>query len=243
MDCAFKDLHWSKEFSLRAYHLPSSLEEALDLLETYQGRARVIAGGTDVIPSLRRKTLKAEALVDISNLPGLKDIVEVGEEIHLGSLVTHAQAACSPLIQEKAHLLSEGAGWVGSPQIRNVGTVAGNLVGGQPAGRHQPSPPGLKCLGDHCLQAGGTPGSLDPIFSFPRADRLGPRQGNPDPNPFPGSGQEPGQLLSTPGQTQGLDPAHSVGGHSRQSQSLSKADRGSRHCPGSGGPHPLPGHW
>lgn len=96
MDCEFKDLHWSREFSLRAYHLPNSLEEALDLLETYQGRARVIAGGTDVIPSLRRKTLKAEALVDISNLPGLKDIVEVGEEVHLGSLVTHAQAACSP---------------------------------------------------------------------------------------------------------------------------------------------------
>ena len=134
MDHAFKDLHWSKGFSLGAYHLPDSLGEALDLLETYQGRARVIAGGTDVIPSLRRKALEVEALVDISNLPGLKDIKEVGEEIHLGSLVTHAQAAGSPLIQAKAHLLSEGAGWVGSPQIRNVGTVAGNLVGGQPAG-------------------------------------------------------------------------------------------------------------
>jgi carbon-monoxide dehydrogenase medium subunit len=134
MDCAFNDLHWSKEFSLRAYHVPGSLEEALDLLESYRGKARVIAGGTDVIPSLRRKALEAEALVDISNLPGLKDIEEVGEEIHLGSLVTHAQAAGSPLIQGKAHLLSDGAGWVGSPQIRHVGTVAGNLVGGQPAG-------------------------------------------------------------------------------------------------------------
>jgi carbon-monoxide dehydrogenase medium subunit len=134
MDCAFKDLHWSKGFSLRAYHLPGSLEEALDLLEHYQGKARVIAGGTDVIPSLRRKALEVEALVDISNLPGLKDIKEVGEEIHLGSLVTHTQASRSPLIQEKASLLAEGAGWVGSPQIRHVGTVAGNLVGGQPAG-------------------------------------------------------------------------------------------------------------
>jgi aerobic carbon-monoxide dehydrogenase medium subunit len=134
MDCAFRDLHWSKEFSLQAYHLPGSLEEALDLLEHYQGKARVIAGGTDVIPSLRRRALEIEALVDISNLPGLKDITELGAEIHLGGLVTHAQVALSPLIHEKAHVLSEGAGWVGSPQIRNVGTVGGNLVGGQPAG-------------------------------------------------------------------------------------------------------------
>lgn len=134
MTYPFKDLHWSKEFSLGAYHLPGTLGEALDLLKHYQGKARVIAGGTDVIPGLRRKALEVEALVDISNLPGLKDITEEGEEILLGSLVTHAQAAHSPLIQKKAHLLSEGAGWVGSPQIRNVGTVGGNLVGGQPAG-------------------------------------------------------------------------------------------------------------
>lgn len=134
MTYPFKDLHWSKEFSLQAYHLPGTLEEALDLLDHYQKKARIIAGGTDVIPSLRRKALEVEALVDISNLPGLKDIEEKDGEIHLGGLVTHAQLARSLLIQKKAHLLSEGAGWVGSPQIRNVGTVAGNLVGGQPAG-------------------------------------------------------------------------------------------------------------
>lgn len=134
MTYPFKDLHWSKEFSLGAYHLPGTLGEALDLLEHYQGKARIIAGGTDVIPSLRRKVLEVEALVDISNLKGLKDIMEKGEEILLGSLVTHAQAARSLLIQKKASLLSQGAGWVGSPQIRNVGTVGGNLAGGQPAG-------------------------------------------------------------------------------------------------------------
>jgi carbon-monoxide dehydrogenase medium subunit len=134
MDCAFKDLHWSKTFSLQAYHMAATLEEALDLLERYQGKARVIAGGTDVIPSLRRKILDVEALVDISNLPDLKDIKEDGQEIRLGCLVTHAQVAHSPLVREKARLLSEGAGWVGSPQIRNIGTLAGNLVGGQPAG-------------------------------------------------------------------------------------------------------------
>jgi aerobic carbon-monoxide dehydrogenase medium subunit len=134
MDCSFKDLHWSKEFSLKAYYLPGSQEEALDLLERHQGKARIIAGGTDIIPGLRRKDHEVEALVDISNLPDLKDIRERGEEIEMGSLVTHAQASRSPVLREKAHILSDGAGWVGSPQIRNVGTIAGNLVGGQPAG-------------------------------------------------------------------------------------------------------------
>ena len=134
MDCSFKDLHWSKEFSLKAYHMPASLEEALDLLEHHQGRARVIAGGTDIIPGLRRRAEAAEALVDISQLPNLKEIQETKEGIEMGSLVTHAQAARSPLLRGKVRLLAEGAGWVGSPQIRNVGTVAGNLVGAQPAG-------------------------------------------------------------------------------------------------------------
>jgi aerobic carbon-monoxide dehydrogenase medium subunit len=134
MNCSFNDLHWSKAFSLQAYYLPGSLEEALDLLESHQGKARVVAGGTDIVPGLRRKAEKLEALVDISHLPGLQEIKGVGDTIEMGSLVTHAQAARSPLLREKARLLSEGAGWVGSPQIRNVGTVAGNLVGGQPAG-------------------------------------------------------------------------------------------------------------
>lgn len=134
MATAFDELHWSKEILFQSYHLPKSLPEAFDLLSQYQGKARVIAGGTDVIPSLRRKSLEVEALVDITRIQGLTGINEVGGQIQIGPLTTHAQVASSPLIREKAPLLSTGAAWVGSPQIRNVGTVAGNLVGGQPAG-------------------------------------------------------------------------------------------------------------
>jgi carbon-monoxide dehydrogenase medium subunit len=63
----------------------------------------------------------------------MKSIEENGERIVLGGLVAHASIASSPLLREKAKLLADGAGCLGSPQIRNVGTVAGNLVSGQPA--------------------------------------------------------------------------------------------------------------
>ena len=103
------------------------------MLERFKGKARVIAGGTDVIPELRRRDLQAKALVDISRLPGLNAIKKDGRHIILGGLVTHGQVASSPLIREKAGLLADGAAAVGSPQIRNIATVAGNLVSGRPA--------------------------------------------------------------------------------------------------------------
>jgi carbon-monoxide dehydrogenase medium subunit len=133
MATAFRELHWSNDIPVTAYHLPRSLPEALDILESFPAKARVLAGGTDVIPELRRRASAAEVLVDISLLPGLDSITRDGDEIRLGSLVTHAQAAASPLIREKAGLLAAGAAAVGSPQIRNVATVAGNLISAKPA--------------------------------------------------------------------------------------------------------------
>jgi CO/xanthine dehydrogenase FAD-binding subunit len=133
MATAFKELHWSNDIPIKAYHLPESLPEALELLERFPGRARVLAGGTDIIPELRRRDIEAEVLVDISRLPELNNITQTGDIIRLGALVTHAQAAASPLIRDKAGLLADGAAAVGSPQIRNVATVAGNLISARPA--------------------------------------------------------------------------------------------------------------
>ncbi len=133
MSHTFKDLHWAKEIPLNTYLVPRSLTEALDMLAEYRGKARVIAGGTDVIPQMRHRDFEVEALVDITRLPGMDLIEEEGDEVFLGGIVTHAQVASSPLIKEKAGLLAEGAARVGSPQIRNIATVAGNVVSGQPA--------------------------------------------------------------------------------------------------------------
>ncbi len=129
----FESLHWSRFIEVSEYHLPTSLAEALELLARYRGEARVMAGGTDVMVQLRKQDYGVKALVDISRLPDLDDIRAEGDTIAVGPLVTHARAAGSSLIRERAALLAEGCASVGSPQIRNVATLAGNLVSGQPA--------------------------------------------------------------------------------------------------------------
>jgi carbon-monoxide dehydrogenase medium subunit len=115
------------------YLAPTSLEEALAMLQERQGQARVIAGGTDLVIQLKSKEVTARCLVDISNLAELKGIELEDGFIRIGACVTHQELACSRLIRERAAALAEGASQVGSPQIRNLGTVGGNIVNAQPA--------------------------------------------------------------------------------------------------------------
>jgi CO/xanthine dehydrogenase FAD-binding subunit len=115
------------------YLIPASIEEALTMLADHQGTARVVAGGTDLVPQLKRKERKVSCLVDISRLPELRAIELQGEMVHIGACVTHEQLASSMLIRERARALAEGASAVGSPQIRCMGTVGGNIVNAQPA--------------------------------------------------------------------------------------------------------------
>ncbi len=133
MSYQFNEFHWANDIKAGQYLQPATLAEALDMLASFGGKARVIAGGTDLVPSLRQRHLEVEALVDVSRLPGMDGIARQGEVVSLGGGVTHAQAASSPVVAEAAGLLAAGAGSVGSPQIRNVGTLAGNLIAGQPA--------------------------------------------------------------------------------------------------------------
>ena len=121
-----KRLHWEK------YFRPRTIPEALKILEEFRGKARVLAGGTDLIPQIRNREADPKVLVDITRIPGLGEIKLEEGLIKIGALVTHAQVAESSLIRKKALALSEGASQLGSPQIRNMGTVAGNVVSGQP---------------------------------------------------------------------------------------------------------------
>ena len=115
------------------YLVPTSLEEALAVLKEWRGQARVVAGGTDLIIQLKKKEVTARCLVDISNLDELKGIELEDGFIRIGACVTHQELASSSLLRERATALAEGASQVGSPQIRNMGTVGGNIVNAQPA--------------------------------------------------------------------------------------------------------------
>jgi CO/xanthine dehydrogenase FAD-binding subunit len=115
------------------YLVPTSLEEALAMLKERRGQARVIAGGTDLIIQLKKKEVTARCLLDVTNLDELKGIELEDGFIRIGACVTHQELASSSLIWQRAAALAEGASQVGSPQIRNMGTVGGNIVNAQPA--------------------------------------------------------------------------------------------------------------
>ena len=113
----------------------NSLNDAIKLLNQRGEGARIVAGATDLILEIERGGRPGvETLIDISRVEGL-DKITLDEQgtIHLGPMVTHGQCAASKLIVEQAFPLARAAWEVGAPQIRNRGTVAGNLITASPA--------------------------------------------------------------------------------------------------------------
>jgi carbon-monoxide dehydrogenase medium subunit len=117
------------------YFTVPSTDDAIRLLAEKRGRARVVAGATDLMLELERGARPGvDTLIDITRLPGLDQIhLDEDEIIHLGPLVTHNDAAASELIRTRAYPLARAAWEVGAPQIRNRATVAGNLITASPA--------------------------------------------------------------------------------------------------------------
>ncbi|MCK4741132.1 MAG: FAD binding domain-containing protein [Anaerolineales bacterium] len=117
------------------YYTPSTLQEAVELLAAHGEGARIVAGATDLILELERgQRPGVDILVDISRIPG-QDQITFDDEgwVHLGPLVTHNHCAGSELIQQRAFTLARACWQVGAPQIRNRGTVAGNIITASPA--------------------------------------------------------------------------------------------------------------
>ena len=115
------------------YATASTVEEALAVLTSLRGSGRIIAGGTDLVIQLQHGDRQITCLVDITRIPGLSEIRRENAHVVVGAAATFAQIERSTLILELAPLLAEASSWVGSPQIRNVGTLAGNVVNAQPA--------------------------------------------------------------------------------------------------------------
>ena len=117
----------------KEYLFPASVEEAVIMLAQWDGRARLIAGGTDLVLEFNEGKRKADCLVDVTRIPELKEITLQGNTITVGAAVTFRQLDDSPLIRQRATVLAEAAHTVGSLQIRNVATLGGNVVSALPA--------------------------------------------------------------------------------------------------------------
>jgi aerobic carbon-monoxide dehydrogenase medium subunit len=126
-----------------AFHTPTELGQALELLETYGENARPIAGGTALVNFLKQGLLTTEHLVSLERLPGLSEIRLEGDGIHIGALVRHRQVETSSIVRQHAPLLAEVYGRVATVRIRNMATVGGGLAHADPA---QDPPLGLMVL-------------------------------------------------------------------------------------------------
>jgi CO/xanthine dehydrogenase FAD-binding subunit len=111
------------------------LEEALDYLDRLE-KVKVLAGGTDLLVDINKKSPRLPPisyLLDISNLEVLKFIRPADHYVEIGSLITHSKLINEPLLNNNFPLLVEAARTIGSTQIRNRGTIGGNLVNASPA--------------------------------------------------------------------------------------------------------------
>jgi 4-hydroxybenzoyl-CoA reductase subunit beta len=110
---------------------PRTLDEALSLLTKHAGEGaratRVVAGGTDLIPSMRQKLFEPEYVLDIRNVAGLKDIRQTDHGVEIGALASLTAIEQSVLLRRRYPVLTQAAATVASPLLRNMGTIGGNI--------------------------------------------------------------------------------------------------------------------
>ncbi len=135
------------------YVRASSAQEAVELLGQHAG-ARLLAGGHSLIPMMKLRLAEPAVLIDIGRIAELRGIESGNGEISIGALTTHAELAASEVLQSDCAVLAEAAARVGDPQVRNKGTLGGNIAHADPA---SDLPAVLVALGAtvHLLGSGG----------------------------------------------------------------------------------------
>ncbi|MBL7079561.1 xanthine dehydrogenase family protein subunit M [Candidatus Bathyarchaeota archaeon] len=153
-------------------HRPTSLGEALELMGALKS-VKPIAGGTDLLPLMRDRAITVEDIVDIRGLHELKGITVEDGTLRIGALTTLTEVLESPLVAEKASVLREAVGHIGSVQTRNQGTLAGNICNASPAAD---SAPALMVIGAQARVSsarGVRRVPVEELFAGPKMNSLG----------------------------------------------------------------------
>jgi aerobic carbon-monoxide dehydrogenase medium subunit len=116
------------------YFAPTSLDEAVSILERFGDEAKVLAGGQSLIPLMKLRFASPRALVDINRIPGLDVLGEDDGSLRIGPLVRHTACERSALLRRRYGVLGDAAPLISDPIVRNRGTVAGSLAHADPQG-------------------------------------------------------------------------------------------------------------
>ena len=118
------------------YHRPSTVEEAVGLLSSLGSEAKILAGGHSLLPMMKLRFAMPEHLVDINRISELSGVSVVGDDITIGAMTTENAVIADPILNEKVPLLPEAAKLIADPQVRNRGTIGGDIAHGDPANDH-----------------------------------------------------------------------------------------------------------
>ena len=114
------------------YFKPKTFDEALTLFDQYGEKAKLIAGGTDVIVMIKQKTIAPDVLISLQGIPGL-DQIQYNGSLSIGPMVTHRAIEKSEIIKKDFSALADAVDYLGSIQIRNVATIGGNICTAAPS--------------------------------------------------------------------------------------------------------------
>ncbi len=186
------------------YMVPKTLDEALKALNRYKESSKLLAGGTDLIPHVKKRKIKApEYVIDLKGIQGLNKISYDAEGLHIGPLVTINSIAQSAKVQQRYPILVQTALSMASPQVRNRGTFAGNICSAVPSAD---SAPPLLALSASVKIRGTRKERVIPIEQF----FLGPRSSALKPNEILLEITVPKPSIGSQGIYLKLSPRHSM---------------------------------
>jgi len=139
------------------FYKPDNISKAVSLMKDFGEEARVIAGGHSLIPIMKQRLTDIKHLIDLSGINEIKGINITGDEISIGAMTTQVELINNEELFQKAPIIREASLQIADPQVRNLGTIGGNVANGDPAN----DMPGLMQLLDATYKLSGTNGSRE----------------------------------------------------------------------------------
>ena len=154
------------------YHVPTSLPEAVKLLSAHGKDAKLLAGGTDLILSMKKRAVSPAHLINLKMIPGLSGIASDGTDLTIGPLTTMAEIERSAIIRETYTPLWDAARVMASPQVRTLATIGGNLCSAVPSADMAPPLVVLSAQAHITGPAGERTCPVEALFAGPSACSL-----------------------------------------------------------------------